>query len=295
MISKRLQGVGVALVTPFDAQCAIDFKHLAKLMQFIQAQGIHYWVVHGTTGENPTTTAREKKAVLDFLSANNPQGLPIVYGLGGNNTQEVVATLTKIDPQTVDAILSVTPYYNKPSQQGLYAHYQAIADASSVPIILYNVPSRTGINLSADTVIALSKHPNIIGIKEASGNLEQCLAIVEKASADFLLISGDDILTVPMMSIGAVGVISTLANAFPKHLCKMVQSVINNDYITAKKYQAQLLPIHRVIAKEGNPVITKQILALLELSMPYVRLPLVLCSTEVKKQVNQIIRGLNLL
>jgi 4-hydroxy-tetrahydrodipicolinate synthase len=295
MISKRLQGVGVALVTPFDAQFNIDFKHLEKLVQFINGQSIHYWVIHGTTGENPTTTASEKKAVLDCLVANNPQGLPIVYGLGGNNTQEILAKLTEIELQAIDAFLIVTPYYNKPSQQGLYAHYQAIADVSPLPIILYNVPSRTGVNLSEETTIALSKHPNIIGIKEASGNLEQCLAIVENASADFLVISGDDILTVPMMSIGAVGVISTLANAFPQHLCKMIQAVINNDYITARKYQARLLNIHRVIAKEGNPVATKQILEILDLSRRYVRLPLVPCSAEARRRVNQIITSLKLL
>ncbi|MFN7094771.1 MAG: 4-hydroxy-tetrahydrodipicolinate synthase, partial [Burkholderiales bacterium] len=193
----------------------------------------------------------------------------------------------------IDAILSVTPYYNKPSQEGLYKHYQAIADASPVPIILYNVPSRTGVHLTAASVIALSKHPNIIGIKEASGNLEQCLDIASHTSADFLLISGDDMLTVPMMAIGAVGVISTLANAFPKHFYEMVTAVFKNDYVKARKYQADLLAINRLVVQAGNPVATKQILEARGLCRHEVRLPLVPCSEEAKQKINEVTKGLS--
>ncbi len=170
MITERLKGVGVALVTPFDEDLQVDFKSLARLLTFIQEEGIHYWVLHGTTGENATTTNAEKKAILDFVVAHNTQRLPIVHGLGGNDTQAMLQKLAEMDFEFIDALLSVTPYYNRPSPKGLYLHYQAIADASPVPIILYNVPARTGVNLPADTVIELSQHPNIIGIKEASGN-----------------------------------------------------------------------------------------------------------------------------
>jgi 4-hydroxy-tetrahydrodipicolinate synthase len=293
MITQRLKGTGVALVTPFDANLNIDFTHLSGLIQFINQQGTHYWVIHGTTGEAATTSKAEKKEILDFLVANNPRRLPIVYGLGGNNTQEILNTLLEMDFRGIDAILSVTPYYNRPSQQGLYAHYQAIANASPVPVILYNVPSRTGIHLAAHTVIALSKHPNIIGIKEASGNLEQCLDIATHTPADFLLISGDDILTVPMMAIGAVGVISTLANAFPKHFYEMVEAVFRNDYIKAQKYQADLLAINRLVIQEGNPVAIKQILEARQLCMHYVRLPLASCSDNIKQEINKMVRSLS--
>lgn len=293
MITEKLKGVGVALVTPFDANLQVDFDGLAKLLKFIQAEGVHYWVIHGTTGESATTTTTEKKAILDFLVAHNYQKLPIVYGLGGNNTQEVLGKLASMDFEGIDAILSITPYYNKPSQRGLYFHYQAIADASPVPIILYNVPGRTGINLAAKTVIELSQHPNIIGIKEASGNLEQCIEIAQNKTPGFLLISGDDMLTVSMMAIGAVGVISTLANSFPSQLYQMVEAVFCNDYIKARKHLFNLLAMHQVVAQEGNPVATKQFLEARKLCQRYVRLPLFPCSPETMERIQKMVEGLS--
>ena len=293
MNTKKLQGTGIALVTPFNKKLQVDFKALAKLLQFTNQGGVNYWVVHGTTGEAATTTFEEKQAILACILANNPSKLPIVYGLGGNNTQDILQTIRTLDFQNIDALLTVSPYYNKPSQQGIYLHYKAIADASPVPIILYNVPSRTGTNIAATTVLKLSQHPNIIGIKEAAGNLEQCIAIAKDKSPDFLLISGDDMLTVPMMAIGAVGVISSLANSFPRQVFQMVAAGLCHDYLTAKQYQFELLAMHQLIAQGGNPVATKQFLAAQMLCKPYVRLPLVPANPAITKPIHELIKQLS--
>ena len=191
---NNLTGTGVALVTPFDPKGSIDFEGLKKLLVFT-GEHVDYFVVMGTTGESATCSPSEKKEVLDFCKKNNEKGLPIVYGIGGNNTAAVINEIKNTDLDGVDAILSASPYYNKPSQAGIVAHFTAIADVSTKPIILYNVPGRTASNMSADATLALSKHPNIIGIKEASGNIEQCKTIAAKKEDDFLLISGEDPLT----------------------------------------------------------------------------------------------------
>jgi len=293
MIAERLHGTGTALVTPFDKKLQVDFKGLAKLLQFINEGGINYWVIHGTTGEAATTTWEEKQAILGFVKAHNPRNLPIVCGLGGNNTQELLKSLANIDLQAIDAILTISPYYNKPSQKGIYLHYKALADVVAVPIILYNVPSRTGTNLEASTVLKLSEHPNIIGIKESSGNLEQCIEIAKYKPRDFLLISGDDILTIPMMAIGAVGVISTLANSFPWQISQMVEAGLKHDYIRAKQYQLDLLAMHQIIAQGGNPSATKQFLAARKICKNFVRLPLACVPNALNKQINVLLRHFN--
>ena len=211
---KKLYGIGVALVTPFEANGEIDFPSLKKVLNHTSGN-VDYFVVMGTTGESVTLSKEEKKQVLDFVLKNNPRKLPIVYGIGGNNTAAVLEEIQQTDLSQVDALLSVSPAYNKPSQEGIIRHFYSLADQTPVPIILYNVPGRTASNLTAHTILRLAEHKKIVGVKEASGNLEQCMKIVKEKPSDFMLISGDDLLTLPIYAIGGVGVISVLANAYP--------------------------------------------------------------------------------
>ncbi len=214
---KKFTGTGVALVTPFHQDGSIDFASLKKLLVHTSA-GVDYFVVMGTTGESATLTKEEKKEVLQFVLKNNPKKLPLVYGIGGNHTASVLEEIENTNFKGVSALLSVSPYYNKPSQEGIRQHFKKIADTAPLPVILYNVPSRTSSNLTADTTLKLAQHKNIIGIKEASGSLEQCMKIAKNKTKDFLLISGDDLFTLPLYSIGGgVGVISVLANAFSRN------------------------------------------------------------------------------
>ncbi|HET9053483.1 MAG TPA: 4-hydroxy-tetrahydrodipicolinate synthase, partial [Cyclobacteriaceae bacterium] len=198
----------------------------------------------GTTGESATLGSQEKKDVLRFVLSNNPKKLPVVYGIGGNNTREVVDAVKSTDFTGVDALLSVSPYYNKPSQEGIYQHFKTVADASPVPVILYNVPGRTASNLTAETTLRLAAHKNIFAIKEASGNVEQCMKIANAMPKDFLLISGDDLLTVPLYSIGAKGVISVLANAYPVVFKKMKEYAFAGNFVKASQEQFKLLDIN---------------------------------------------------
>jgi len=240
---KKLLGTGVALVTPFSSDGSVDFKSLKKVLKHT-AKGVDYWVVMGTTGESATLSKEEKKAVLDFTKANNPGKLPIVYGIGGNHTAAVVRELHDTDLTGVDAVLSVSPYYNKPSQEGLYLHFKAVADASPLPIILYNVPGRTALNMTAETTLRLSVHKKIVGIKEASGSIEQCMRIAHYKPSEFMLISGDDTMTVPLYAIGGVGVISVLANAYPVAFKKMKEAANKGQFAKASFEAFKLLEIN---------------------------------------------------
>lgn len=283
---KKLYGTGVALVTPFTDDEEVDFKGLKKLLNHT-AKGVDYYVVMGTTGEAATISADEKKAVLDFVRDNNPKALPIVYGIGGNNTRQVAETIRATDLKGVDALLSVSPYYNKPSQEGLYQHFKTIADASPVPIILYNVPGRTASNISADTTLRLAAHPNIMGIKEASGNLEQCMRIARDKPRDFLLISGDDMFTLALYSMGAVGVISVLANAYPVIFRKMKEFAMAGNYAKASAEIFKLLDINPLMYEESNPVGLKALLEQMGVCGRGVRLPLAAASESLRKRINQ--------
>jgi len=283
---KKFFGTGVALVTPFNSDGSIDFNSLKKLLTHT-AKGVDYYVVMGTTGESATMTKDEKKEVLKFVQKNNPKKLPIVYGIGGNNTVAVLEEIASTNLRGVSAILSVSPYYNKPSQEGIYQHFKKVADASPLPIILYNVPGRTSSNLSADTTLRLAQHKNIIGVKEASGNLEQCMKIAKEKPANFLLISGDDLLTVPLCSIGGVGVISVLANALPTIFQKMMQYALAGNYAKAKAEAFKLLEINGPMYEEGNPTGVKYLLSLLKICNPHVRLPLVEPSAGLKKKIEK--------
>jgi 4-hydroxy-tetrahydrodipicolinate synthase len=288
---RKLYGTGVALVTPFLEDGTIDFKSLKKLLNHT-AKGVDYYVVMGTTGESATMSKAEKKKVLEFVVSNNLKRLPIVFGIGGNYTHEVIQTIRETDFEGIDAILSVSPYYNKPSQEGIYQHFKLIADASPVPVILYNVPGRTSSNITAETTLRLSSHKNILGIKEASGNLEQCMNIVKNKPKEFLLISGDDMLTVPIYAIGGVGVISVLANALPQPFRRMKECAFAGNFKKASAEQFKLLEINGPMYEEGNPVGVKFLLSLKGICSPEVRLPLVTASFKLKQKITALYESL---
>jgi 4-hydroxy-tetrahydrodipicolinate synthase len=284
---KKLYGTGVALVTPFTESLDVDYKGLKKLLKHT-AKGVDYYVVMGTTGESPTCSAEEKLRILEFVKDNNEKNLPIVYGVGGNNTSEVLHTVKTTNLKGVDAILSVSPYYNKPSQQGIIEHYRAMADQSPVPLILYNVPGRTGSNILADTTLALAEHGNIIGTKEASGIMEQCMKIAKYAPKNFMLISGDDMLTVPLYAIGAKGVISVLANAYPAVFRKIKEYALAGNFTKASQEQFRLLEINAPMYEEGNPVGIKYALSKLGVCGGAVRQPMAMASEGLRKKIDEL-------
>lgn len=287
---KKFHGVGVALVTPFHEDGSIDWTGLERMLQHVTEGGVDYLVIQGTTGESATMTQAEKVEVLQFVKEKNAGKLPIVYGIGGNVTSKVVEELTKTDLTGVDAILSVCPYYNKPGKRGVIAHYTAVADASPVPVIMYNIPGRTGINMTSATVIELAQHPNIIGVKEASCIIEQCMEIFRDMPEDFLLISGDDVQAVPIISIGGVGVMSVIANAFPNKFTGMIHAALSGDFATARKTLGSFLDIDPLLYEEGNPVGVKGILESLGLISSDVRLPLMKTSEELKERQRSVIQ-----
>ena len=286
MNTKKFYGTGVALVTPFQTDGSIDYFSLKKLLAHT-AQGVDYYVVMGTTGESATATKEEKKEVLQFVLKNNPKRLPVVYGIGGNNTASVLDEIQTTSFRGVSAILSVSPYYNKPSQEGIRQHFKKIADGSPVPVILYNVPGRTSSNLTTETTLKLAQHKNIIGVKEASGNLEQCMKIAKSKPKDFLLISGDDLLTLPLYSIGGVGVISVLANALPIIFKKITEHARAGNYSKAAAETFKLLGINGSMYEEGNPTGVKYLLSLMKICKANVRLPLVEPSSVLRKKIEQ--------
>jgi 4-hydroxy-tetrahydrodipicolinate synthase len=266
----------------------VDFKALKKILSHT-AKGVDYYVVMGTTGESVTVSAEEKAKILQFVKDNNSKGLPVVYGIGGNHTQQVVDTIEQTDLTGVNAILSVSPYYNKPSQEGIFQHFKTVADNSPVPVILYNIPGRTGSNMTADTTLRLAAHPNIIGTKEASGNLEQCMRIAKSAPKDFMLISGDDMLTVPIYAIGGKGVISVLANAYPMIFKKMKEYAFGGNYTKASQEQFKLIEINGPMYEEGNPVGLKVLLSELNLGSKRVRLPMAEASKELEAKIKRLL------
>ncbi len=278
------KGAGVALVTPFQADMSIDFPALRRLVQEQIDGGTNYLVVQGTTGESPTLNSDEKKQVLETVLEVNNGKLPVVYGAGGNNTLSVIEAFKKI-PKGVDGILSVAPYYNKPTQAGYLAHYKALASETDLPIILYNVPGRTGSNVLAETTLELAEIKNIVAMKEASGNMEQIMEIIRCKPENFLVLSGDDAITLPLIAAGADGVISVVANSFPKQFSQMVTSALNGDFETARKIHYDLLPVTRLLFAEGNPGGVKIALEELGWMKPYMRLPLVQVSEGLKAKI----------
>ncbi len=283
---ESLHGLGVALVTPFDDNLEIDFPALAKVLDHLYAsKAVDYLVVLGSTGEAAALSAAEKQAVLTFVKDHNKGRLPLLFGHSGNNTPELVKTLNAIDCTGYAAVLSASPAYVKPPQDGIIAHYQQLADNSPLPILLYNVPSRTGSNMTAGTTLTLAGHENIIGIKEASGNVEQALAIRAGSEDSFLLISGDDMLTVPLCSVGATGLISVLGNAYPGVYKDILTLCSKGNYRQAAGIAARTIAINELMYSEGNPVGIKQLLAAMALCRPNVRLPLVKASQSLAEKI----------
>jgi 4-hydroxy-tetrahydrodipicolinate synthase len=281
---NAFKGIGVALVTPFLEDQSIDFESLKRLIDHVIAGGVDYLVVLGTTGESATLTASEKAQVLKAAVEYNKGRVPIMLGLGGNATQKLIDEIEATEFYGVASILSVSPYYNKPTQEGIIAHYKALADASPVPLVLYNIPGRTMSNLTASTTLTLSHHPNIVGIKEASGNLEQCMQIAASMPKDFLLLSGDDLLTKPILSIGGSGVISVLANAIPATF----KILIEGDSKASLEAAYSLLELNSLMYQEGNPVGLKNLLLHQGiLSSDQVRLPLLRASKDLSHKIHK--------
>ena len=284
------KGLGVALVTPFTENGAIDFAALAKIVDEIVAGGVDYIVVLGTTGETPTLTTDERKALMRFVRDRVAGRVALMVGVGGNCTRDVVATLRSWDLSGYQAILSVNPYYNKPNQEGLYQHFKAIAEASPVPVLLYNIPGRTGVNMTPATIARLAHDcENIIGVKEASGNLEQMEQVKALTPNNFLLVSGDDGLTVEVIKRGGVGVISVLANLYPAETAEVVNLALNGNIEEAEKRLKALDAIISALFEEGNPVGVKSALSLKGICSNTMRLPLVSGSEALLEKMKNLI------
>jgi 4-hydroxy-tetrahydrodipicolinate synthase len=283
-MNNPFTGSGVALVTPFKQDSSIDYNALARLVQLQIDGGTDFLVVQGTTGESPTLSQEEKLRVLQTVIDTNKGKLKIVYGVGGNNTVLVGENLKKL-PAGVDGILSVSPYYNKPIQKGIFEHYKYLASCTYLPIILYNVPGRTGSNVLPETTLALAEIPNIVAMKEASGNMEQIMEIIRLKKSGFGLLSGDDAITMPLIAAGADGVISVVANAFPEKFSKMVHSSLRGDLDTARKEHYDLLPVTKMFFEEGNPGGVKVALNTRGIMDETMRLPLFPVSEKLRNRI----------
>ena len=291
---KSLIGTGVALVTPFNKDFSVDVAALKKIVNFQIDNGISYLVVLGTTAENATLSQEEKELVIQTVIEANNDRLPLVLGVGGNNTFEVVEELKTRDFSKFTAILSVSPYYNKPTQEGIYQHFKAISEASPIPIILYNVPGRTASNMLPATVIRLANDfKNIIAIKEAAGDIVQAMKIIEHKPNDFLVISGDDMIALPMVLAGGSGVISVIGQGFPKEFSSLIQFGLERKVDQAYELQYQLAESIDLIFEQGNPGGIKEVLKSLGLSSNVVRLPLVNVSEDLAKRLDTITKKIN--
>ena len=294
MQRNKLAGMGVALITPFKKDGTIDYDALRRLIEYQIQNGTDYFVVFGTTAETPTLTETEKKLLFDFILAQINGRKPVVLGLGGNCTQAVVEKIKSTDLSHVDAILSVAPYYNKPSQEGLYQHYKKIAENSKVPIILYNVPGRTGVNISASTILRLANDfKNIIAVKEASGNFAQIDEIIKNKPKDFMVISGDDGITFPLITLGAIGVISVIGNAFPKEFSRMVRLALNGDYNGAREIHYRFSELIDLLFVDGNPAGVKSMLSVMGFIENELRLPLVPTTINTFEKIRFVLNQLN--
>jgi len=290
-MENKFVGTGVAIVTPFTDNLEIDYKALEKQIEHLISNNINYLVVLGTTGESVTQSDEEKNDLVNFIKRKVNNRIPIVLGLGGNNTTSIKNKIHQTDFNQIDAILSVAPYYNKPSQEGLYQHFKTIAKASPVPVILYNVPGRTGSNIQAKTTLRLARDfENIVAIKEASGNFSQAMEIVKNKPSDFIVVSGEDALTLPLMSIGVSGVISVVGNAFPKEFSTMVQLALSNNYTEALELHYKLIELIDHLFMEGNPAGVKAALTHMGIIKNNLRLPLVPVSEETNQRIGELIK-----
>jgi len=290
MMANKFKGVGVALVTPFHKYGTIDFSALERIVEHVIAGGVNYLVVLGTTGEAATLSCDERHAVVDFVMETCNSRVPVVVGVGGNNTQEIINKIKGMSFDGIEGILSVCPYYNKPQQKGLYYHFKTIASVCPKPIILYNVPGRTGSNMTAETTLQLAKDfDNIVAIKEASGNMSQIMEILRGKPDGFSVISGDDALTLPMIALGAEGVISVVANAWPAEFSAMVKLCLEGKFEKARQLHYALFPIIEKLFEDGSPAGVKAALQILELAENSVRLPLAKVNKAVYFQLQQLI------
>ena len=291
MRNKNLVGTGVAIVTPFDEKGHVDTKGLQNLIKHLHKGKVDYIVVLGTTGESVTLSKEEKKLVIETVVKANNNKLTLVLGIGGNNTAEVIETIQHSNLKHFEAILSVAPYYNKPNQEGYYQHYKAVSQATKKDIILYNVPGRTGSNVTWETQIRIAKDfKNIVATKEASGNVEQIMKIIKNKPKDFMVISGDDNLTLPLISAGAVGVISVVANAFPQKYSDMVRYALKHQFNKAQSLHYDLLDITDQLFADGNPGGIKFALHLLGICKANVRLPLCEPNEKVKQNLKHLLK-----
>jgi 4-hydroxy-tetrahydrodipicolinate synthase len=290
---KKFRGTGVAIVTPFKNDSSIDFAALGRVVNHIIKGGVNYIVVLGTTGESVTLSKDEKKATICYIKEAIDSRVPLVVGIGGNNTHEVVAQIRNTDLSGVDGILSVAPYYNKPNQRGLFQHFKAIATASPVPVIIYNVPGRTGCNIAAETSLQLAhEYENIVGIKEASGDMTQIMKIIKGKPENFLVISGNDMDILPVSAIGGAGVISVLANAFPAECTEMVNHSLKLNFKSAREIQFRFIEMIELLFADGSPAGVKAMLSIMNLCQNNLRLPLVPVSkamfTRIQKAIEEI-------
>ncbi|MCL2042253.1 MAG: 4-hydroxy-tetrahydrodipicolinate synthase [Bacteroidales bacterium] len=290
MTKHKFSGTGVALITPFKSNKEIDYQSLEKIINHVIDNGIDYIVTLGTTGETPTLSPAEKQEVARFTVQTVAQRTPIVVGIGSNNTAETINAIRNFDLQGIDGILSITPYYNKPNQEGIYQHYKAIGEASPLPVIAYNVPGRTGVNMTAETTLRIAADcPNIVAIKEASGNLTQIMQILQNRPEHFLVLSGDDSLTYPMMALGADGVISVAAQAVPKTFSDMVHFALDGEFAAARQNHYQVLDLMEALFADGSPAGVKTALHLSGLCENELRLPLVPVNEKVFKLIQHLV------
>ena len=293
MDSLNLTGMGVALVTPFKQDKTIDFQALDRLLSHLVSNGCDYLVVLGTTGETPALFPEEKEEIKSFVKKKTNGRIPLILGCGGNNTAGVIRELETGDFTGFDAVLSVVPYYNKPTQEGIYRHFRAIDDASPLPVILYNVPGRTGVNMAADTVLRLARDcQHVAGIKEASGNMEQCDFIIRNKPEGFDLVSGDDALTYPLMTMGAVGVISVIGNAFPSEFGSMVRLCREGRFQDALDIHYKFDELCRLLFVDGNPAGVKCLLNAMGVIQNELRLPLVSTRIDTNEKIRSILQKL---
>ncbi len=291
MTEINFKGTGVALVTPFNTRGEIDFDSLEKIVNHVINGGVDYLVALGTTAETPTLSEEEKRKVVFSIIKSNAKRVPIILGMGGNNTLALTESIRNYDLSNIDGILSVAPYYNKPTQEGLYEHFKAVAEASPLPIILYNVPGRTSSNISADTCLKLALNfKNILAVKEASGNFSQVMEILRMKPKNFHVVSGDDALSLPMISLGGSGVISVIGNAFPSEFSEMVRLTLDNSLDKARKIHYKLLPVIEAMFAEGNPAGVKAFLKQMNLCTEEVRLPLIKASNNLFKKVDELLK-----
>ncbi len=295
MAQNKFKGLGIALVTPFKANGDIDYEALARLVEYQLQNGVDFLCIMGTTAETPCLSADEKRKLKELLVERVAGRVPLLMGCGGNNTTAVVAELKANDWSGIDGVLSVCPYYNKPSQEGLYQHFKAVAEASPIPVVLYNVPGRTGVNMSAETTLRLARDfENIVAIKEASGNITQMDDIIKNKPDNFDVISGDDGITFPLITLGAVGVISVIGNALPAEFSRMVRMALNGDYEHARVIHHKFTELFKLLFVDGNPAGVKAMLHAMGMIENQLRLPLVPTRLTTMEKITAILKELDI-